>query len=387
METSSNYDGAKLRFQRTSLCSRRGYSYLLAVVGAFWSACGQCDELSRASAFAKFLDTKLNTIKLDSAGIETIKDFAQTNSGSEAEYINTFKILTRLASAPSEVDTLKSEFVHPDLYNGVLSNLAYRLNEVSAINLTVTGERIVGLIKPAPEVTDCFLLHVKETNNQVDVCTGTLIAPNVILTAGHCVAHGRKITFVDNAQYPSRPGVTGVRRNVADVVPHPQYSEQRASVARNDLALVFLDRAVTNVAMAKIAPADALNTAGSVVVVGFGATDSTDAGIGRNKTTVGIVPPNDAKWPDYAAEWGCDPDLEFAAGQTVYGNDTCFGDSGGPAYVWINNQYYLAGSTSRSVLINGNPGTCGQGGIYERLDRYVQWIGQEIKNRGGAWNN
>jgi secreted trypsin-like serine protease len=65
----------------------------------------------------------------------------------------------------------------------------------------------------------------------------------------------------------------------------------------------------------------------------------------------------------------------MVAGHQGLQRDTCKGDSGGPLYIHTgNDQYALLGVTSRGVR-NGFT-TCGDGGIYVRLDRCVDWIEQ-----------
>jgi endonuclease G len=52
--------------------------------------------------------------------------------------------------------------------------------------------------------------------------------------------------------------------------------------------------------------------------------------------------------------------------------DSCSGDSGGPLYVQWNGAWLLAGATSRATKASVR--TCGDGGVYVRVDRYRDWI-------------
>ena len=64
----------------------------------------------------------------------------------------------------------------------------------------------------------------------------------------------------------------------------------------------------------------------------------------------------------------------------LLGKDTCSGDSGGPFYVTDGKSgWLLAGATSRST--KSAMATCGDGGIYVRLDRYREWISDVAKVR------
>src|SRR5438874_2596884 len=57
------------------------------------------------------------------------------------------------------------------------------------------------------------------------------------------------------------------------------------------------------------------------------------------------------------------------------GIDTCPGDSGGPLYLLTDYGSLLAGVTSRSY--DNASVACGEGGIYERPDKIVEWIERE----------
>jgi endonuclease G len=52
--------------------------------------------------------------------------------------------------------------------------------------------------------------------------------------------------------------------------------------------------------------------------------------------------------------------------------DTCTGDSGGPIYIRDGQDWLLAGATSRAT--KGSVNNCGDGGVYVRVDRYLDWI-------------
>ena len=68
---------------------------------------------------------------------------------------------------------------------------------------------------------------------------------------------------------------------------------------------------------------------------------------------------------------------EFVArGDT--GEDTCVGDSGGPAYLDKPGGRILAGITSRSVTT----GDCGHGGIYTGVGHYAAFLEQVKKAHG-----
>jgi endonuclease G len=76
--------------------------------------------------------------------------------------------------------------------------------------------------------------------------------------------------------------------------------------------------------------------------------------------------------------YGCDRGLEMVAGKSLLAKDSCSGDSGGPFYVSDGSgEWLLAGATSRAT--KSAMSTCGDGGVYVRLDKYREWIEEEGK--------
>jgi secreted trypsin-like serine protease len=210
-------------------------------------------------------------------------------------------------------------------------------------------------------------------------CTGTLIAPDVVLTAGHCVELHTRVFIGNDVADQGRE--IGIREHVR----HRSFTKG----LRNDLMLLFLDQPVSGVTPRQIAGAALVDKAVDARIVGFGTTD-VEATIGygvKRKADVPVVS-RDCRGrvggKSDAVTYGCYTGLELVAGKPLLNIDSCRGDSGGPLYMEdAQGRWLLAGVTSRGT----DPGTensgrlCGDGGMYVRVHEYRAWIVDEIKKR------
>jgi hypothetical protein len=113
-----------------------------------------------------------------------------------------------------------------------------------------------------------------------------------------------------------------------------------------------------------------------VKVVGFGLTsaDGTGDNTRLHHATVPIMDPTCTTDPACAPAIA--PGGEFTAGGR--GADSCFGDSGGPVYIYTAQGYALLGIVSRGLSTFGEP--CEGGGVYVRADKVVAWV-QSVTDR------
>lgn len=206
-------------------------------------------------------------------------------------------------------------------------------------------------------------------------CTGTLIAPKVVLTAGHCeVLHTR--VFIGN-DVDKRGRVFRVARHLR----HPRWDARY----HNDLMLLILEKKVTGVKPRALASAKLIDAAIDGRVIGFGTTETSGrAGYGvKRQTDVPIVSAacrGRVNGKSDGAVYGCHIGTEIVAGKPLLLHDTCKGDSGGPFCIAdTRGRWFLAGVTSRGTDLATT--MCGDGGLYVRVDQYRDWI-DSIINRG-----
>lgn len=212
------------------------------------------------------------------------------------------------------------------------------------------------------------IVAVRDGSSQF--CSGTLIAPTVVLTAGHCndptldnvligtsslsnPTEGEVIKVIKRVEYETAPGKNDSQRT-ADltilVLEKPSMFEPRA-IANGWARYEIKEGAMVN-------------------LVGYGAIDR-DGNVFKDELQEATTTITDA---DCTHSSGCNtpvkPGGELGAGGM--GIDTCGGDSGGPLYLPTDFGTFLAGATSRGY--DDNQYYCSEGGIYVRPDKFVDWM-------------
>jgi secreted trypsin-like serine protease len=199
-------------------------------------------------------------------------------------------------------------------------------------------------------------------------CSGTLIGPNVVLTAGHCADFATRVFFGNDVKKVGK--VVAVKQRVR----HPEYRRGK----HNDLMVLILQERVETVEPRKMASKSLIDKATDGRIIGFGHVDPNGLfGYGiKRMVDVPIVSSNcrgKIDGEDDNLSYGCDRGLEIVAGRPLLERDSCKGDSGGPFYILDGaGEWLIAGATSRAT--DSAMHTCGDGGIYVRVDRYRNWI-------------
>jgi secreted trypsin-like serine protease len=203
-------------------------------------------------------------------------------------------------------------------------------------------------------------------------CSGALIAPRLVLTAGHCVQAGTEYRIVEY-DAARKPQLKTVRRALA----HPNFNIQAilAHRASADVALLELDAPTKDGAPAALGvPQLPLGSGNAFTIAGIGVTirgDGKSGGVVRTAPLVATGKPGTLQIRL----------IDPATQGTREGLGACTGDSGGPLFEQQAAGPVVVGVISWSTGANGSNGCGGMTGTTP-LTLYRDWIVQTARQWG-----
>ena len=224
--------------------------------------------------------------------------------------------------------------------------------------------------------TGAFIVKSSTTGEIFPICSGTLIAPDVFLTASHCTLFFEQdleplgftayVSFDSPIGYGTQTNPATQLIEVQQVVSNPAYTQ--AQNDPNDVAVLLLDPTDT----AGIEPAN-LPPAGLLEEIarsgGFNGEFVTNVGYGvQNRVVGGGVPffqdanpiPRMYSFSSFnALNKGY---IRYSQNPATGGGGSCFGDSGGPQFFTYQGTTYIV-----SITITGDS-VCRATNVAYRLD-------------------
>lgn len=223
--------------------------------------------------------------------------------------------------------------------------------EDEVLELGATEQPIVGSPDRATAHPEAALVDMVQTGRIVSHCSGALIAPKVVLTAGHCI--DRYAEWVVTLPFAGNQKARGVAKQNYDYLGN---TGELVNPRQHDVGLILLDRPLSVATLPTIATSAA-------------ADGSLAFSVGRKYN--GAL--------STTALYVSDPFSVRAA--TPFGSPYAYrserviesGDSGGPVY---------ASGTRRIVAVNSGTGSNYQ--VLARTDQVATWIAENVRVHGGV---
>lgn len=245
-----------------------------------------------------------------------------------------------------------------------------------------------GLVAKRGEYLEAVVIDVSVAGKPAGLCTGVLITPTVVLSAGHCAwrkGQPVRVSAVESYAQVMKVQAAGVSTPAGQDYPqsvavasfqvmNPAAVQAGATPLGSDLMLLRLasplDSPVHPIAIAQLSN---LADVKVVRVVGFGENGKKNYGT-KLWADVDVVSPRcDPTAAAKPSDALCSEGAELLARHPEKTFDTCPGDSGGPVYArGTGGAHYLIGITSRAPLPSQQ---CGGGTFVTLLDGdRLAWI-------------
>ncbi|CAF1114080.1 unnamed protein product [Adineta steineri] len=273
-------------------------------------------------------------------------------------------------------------FIFYSIINSILA-ANYSCNTVSSCGCstvsTVVTSRIIGGEIASNHTWDWI---VSFQSNGAHRCGASLLTSEYAVTAAHCTVAllplMPNLTIVAGTNYLTDSSNTAVqRRSIINMFTHPNYKN---GTFVNDIAIlqfaplnISSDFNIGFICLPQINH-DPFQTNTSLIAIGWGVTSTAanaNASDFLEQVTVQVFSSTSS---DCQRSNITNTTVQFCAGVSEGGKDTCRGDSGGPLMAFVDNAWVLAGITS----FGQGCAQAGYLGVYTRVSSFIPFINSII---------
>lgn len=257
------------------------------------------------------------------------------------------------------------ENAHPPVSERFLSSVA-----AASEQTRIVGGKALTADNPGHK-SAVAIFSIAPNGKNGSICTGTLVAPGLVVTAAHCMIRNKPIAVLFGTNV--NDDKTRVARKVVEFLPFKRTLNQFPSY---DIGWVKFEGSVPpgHVPSKILVNPKRLDETPRALLVGYGITSDKGEDSGEKRTVLTRVSKhayvNNDKFKSV-----------IVMGPTP-GFGACQGDSGGPAYVYVNKEWVLTGATNGITPHIAPSMSCHHGSSwYTFVGDYVPWIQSTAKVR------
>jgi secreted trypsin-like serine protease len=241
------------------------------------------------------------------------------------------------------------------------------------------GASVVGGKLAAPGQFPWMAFVIAAEEEGILACSGTVIAPRVVLTAAHCVVKPEKDGLFDPTGYRVVTGVTnwtdpaGQVSEVSQLVPYPHWGKWGSDDPRyefGDAALLVLSAPVTapGIALAKPGDTRLLRPGAHARVAGWGQTYFEQEGFTESLMWAKTV----VESSHCEGLWGRICAIDFPRAES----SVCHGDSGGPIFAHDPKRGWVEIGITEAVLYKCSTH---RPQLFTRVDVLRKWVYRRVQ--------